>query len=1177
MSNVYFDILNEIKEYEEVKTALTLRQTPIQLTGCVDCQKAHIVGSFLKDYTYKIVIVSDEIKAKQMWQDLRLYDREVYVYPAKDMIFYSADIRGNTIVRDRMQVLTKLMEGKPITIITTIESGMDSVLPLEYINEQVIDINMDSDIDLDKLGHQLVQMGYLRTAQVEGPGEFSIRGGIVDIYNLTSQTPYRIELWDTAVDSIRSFDVMSQRSIENLDSITIYPASEIILEDARVKKGIKKMQEDLKKQAEKFRKDMKSEEAYRLEKTIGELVDNIQNFGGMTGMESCISYFYDDTVSFFDYFINRDTIVFVDEAARIEEKGEVSTKEFEESMKGRLEKGYILPKQLKSFRSHNEVFGKINHMNTIAISVMDYNIKQLDVKKKAMLNVKTVNSYNNNFEELISDLKLYKKNGYKVVYVSTSKTRAGRLVKDLVEEGLNVFESDDISRELKPREVMIVHGSLRKGFEYPFVKYVMISDTDVFGETKKKKKTNKYTGSKISGFNDLNVGDYVVHENHGLGVYKGIEKIEVDNVIKDYLKIEYADGGNLYVLTTGLDMIQKYAGADAKVPKLNKLNSTEWKKTKGKVRTAVKDIAKDLVELYAKRQEKNGFKYSEDNLWQHEFEEMFPYDETKDQLDAIEATKRDMESSKIMDRLICGDVGYGKTEVAIRAAFKAVQDDKQVAFLVPTTILAQQHYNTFVQRMKDYPINVQMMSRFRTSKEIAQTVSDLKSGRADIVIGTHRILSKDVEFKRLGLLIIDEEQRFGVGHKEKIKQIKENIDVLALSATPIPRTLHMSLIGIRDMSVLEEPPVDRLPIQTFVLEHNDEMIREAINRELARDGQVYFVYNRVNTIVEITNHIASLVPDANVAFAHGQMSERELENIMMGFIEGEIDVLVSTTIVETGLDISNVNTIIIDDADRFGLSQLYQLRGRVGRSNRTAYAFLLYKKDKILKEEAEKRLQAIKEFTELGSGFKIAMKDLEIRGAGNLLGAKQHGHMSAVGYDLYCKMLNEAIMEYKGEMPADRFETSVELDVSAYIPATYIKSEYTKLDIYKRIADIETREDYELIQDELIDRFGDYPAVVNNLINVAWIKAFAHSCDIVKIKQKGTTLRLDMYEKARVNVSHLPDYIKAQRGKVKFNAGANPYFIVNMTPGKKLTTVDNCKFFDEIMEFLEDFKNNIIM
>ena len=701
------------------------------------------------------------------------------------------------------------------------------------------------------------------------------------------------------------------------------------------------------------------------------------------------------------------------------------------------------------------------------------------------------------------------------------------------------------------------------------LKFVVISESDIFGGEKKKKKRKRiYEGEKIASFTDLNIGDYVVHESHGLGIYRGIEKIEVDRTEKDYIKIEYAGGGNLYILATQLEQIQKYAGAGAKKPKLNKLGGQEWNKTKSRVRGAVKEIAEDLVKLYAVRQNEQGFAFGPDTVWQKEFEEMFPFEETEDQDLAIAATKADMESTKIMDRLICGDVGYGKTEIAIRAAFKAVQDGKQVAFLVPTTILAQQHYNNFVQRMKDFPVNIDLLCRFRSSAEQKKTIEKLKKGQVDIIIGTHRLLSKDVVYKDLGLLIIDEEQRFGVAHKEKIKQLKTNIDVLTLTATPIPRTLHMSLIGIRDMSVLEEPPMDRVPIQTYVMEYNEELVREAISRELARGGQAYFVYNRVREIADVATKIAELVPEANVAYAHGQMKETELENIMYRFINGEIDVLVSTTIIETGLDISNVNTMIIQDADNMGLSQLYQLRGRVGRSNRTAYAFLMYKRDKMLKEVAEKRLAAIKEYTELGSGFKIAMRDLEIRGAGSLLGERQHGHMEAVGYDLYCKMLNEAVKEAKGIAVEESFDTSIDIVIDAYIPMGYIPNELQKLDIYKRIADIETQEETEEMTEELIDRFGDPPKSVENLLYIAKIKSMAHRLYFTEVAQKGESVRFTLYEKARIDVAKIPELVAAYGQKVTFTADPkNPYFTYHL---KKNSRDKNVDIKSVVEQFLSD-------
>ena len=862
-----------------------------------------------------------------------------------------------------------------------------------------------------------------------------------------------------------------------------------------------------------------------------------------------MTYFYPETMTLPDYFPAEETIFFIDEPGRIEERVNTVETEFRESMINRIEGGYMLSGQTGVFCDTAEALARLASVRTVLFTTLEQKLKHFKPKNNYYISMRNINPYNNSFELLVHDLQRYKKEGWCVLILCGSRSKAARLADTLFHDyELNAFVCEDPDHTPVPGEILLTSENIHRGFEYPLLRFALISESDVFGsKKKKKKKKSNYSGEKINTFSDLKPGDYVIHENHGLGIYRGIEKIVVDKLSRDYIKIEYGDGGNLYVPATQLDLIQKHSGnsMDGESPKLklNKLGSSEWSKTKSKVRRAVRDIAVDLVKLYAERQAKSGFQFSPDTIWQTEFEEQFPYTETDDQMTAIEDTKKDMESKKIMDRLICGDVGYGKTEVAIRAAFKAIQDGKQVAFLVPTTILAQQHYNTFTQRMKDFPVTVELMSRFRTPAQQKQAIAGLKSGHVDIVIGTHRILSKDIIFKDLGLLIIDEEQRFGVGHKEKIKQLKSNVDVLSLSATPIPRTLHMSLIGIRDMSVLEEPPVDRLPIQTYVMEFNEEMIREAINRELARNGQVYYVYNRVNNIEEITNEIQKLVPDAVVRYAHGQMSERKLEQIMYEFINGEIDVLVSTTIIETGLDISNVNTMIIHDADKLGLSQLYQLRGRVGRSNRTSYAFLMYKRDKTLKEIAEKRLAAIREFTDLGSGFKIAMRDLEIRGAGNILGAEQHGHMDAVGYDLYCKMLNEAVLLLKGEKTEDdTYETTIDVKMDAYIPPKYIGNEIQKLAIYKRIASIENLEEYQDMQDELTDRFGDIPSVVDNLLKVALIKSSAHAAGMTEISGDKNTLVFHMHPHAHINTDKIPELINKYRGDLKFSTGNDPFF-----------------------------------
>lgn len=1094
--------LQGLAEFEQIKEKSKTNKGILQVSGCMESQKSHLMYGLSGIAPYRLILAEDERRAREIYEDYRFYDRKVYSYPAKDLLFFQADIHGNLLIRQRMKVIKALLEEKELTVVTSIDGCMDFLESLEKIKEQLIHYESDSTVDTEQLKNQLVALGYERVGQVEMPGQFSVRGGIVDIYCLTEENPWRIELWGDEIDSIRSFDPESQRSLENLEELTIYPAVEHI--------GDK------------------------------------------------------DMVSFLDYFPEERTIIFLDEPNRLTEKGGAVEEECRQSRMHREEKGSRnLPENwLCSFEQLQK---ELNKRNCISVCALEPKQAGWKVREKFYLEVKSISAYNNSFELLVKDLHQHKKQGYRIALLSGSRTRAERLAKDLQEEGLAAFYGQDYDREICPGEIMVVYGHAKKGFEYPLIKFAVMTESDIFGqEQKKKKKKKNYSGSRIQDFAELSIGDFVVHEKHGLGIYRGIEKVEVDRIVKDYIKIEYRGGSNLYIPATQLDCLQKYSGADAsKAPKLNKLGTQEWNKTKSKVRGAVKNIAKELVELYAVRQEKEGYVCGPDTVWQREFEEMFPYEETEDQLSAIEDAKRDMESTRIMDRLICGDVGYGKTEVALRAAFKEVQESRQVAYLAPTTILAQQIYNTFVQRMKEFPVRVELLCRFRTPAQQKKAIEDLKKGQVDVIIGTHRVLSKDVQFKNLGLLIVDEEQRFGVTHKEKIKQLKKDVDVLTLTATPIPRTLHMSLIGIRDMSVLEEPPMDRMPIQTYVMEYDEETVREAINRELRRGGQVYYVYNRVTDIADVALRIAKLVPDARVDFAHGQMSERELENVMYSFVNGDIDVLVSTTIIETGLDISNVNTMIIHDSDRYGLSQLYQLRGRIGRSNRTAYAFLMYRQNVMLKETAEKRLAAIREYTDLGSGFKIAMRDLELRGAGNLLGAQQHGHMNAVGYDLYCKMLNEAVKEAKGIHTMEDFETSVDLNVDAYIPDSYISNEFQKLDIYKRIAGIETQQDYDDMLEELLDRFGEPGKAVLNLLAIAKLKAIAHQGYVTEIKQTGKTVRFTLYEKARLNTEGFPALMQKYRRGLQFKNEQEPKFILE--PQGNLILV--------LTEFAEELKS----
>ena len=1097
--------LQNLAEMEELQKLAGKNRGVIAVSGCMESQKAHLMYGLSGLFPCHLILSEDERSAKQIYEDYRFYDRDVLYYPARDLLFFQADIHGNLIIRQRMQVIKALLTREEVTVVTSVDGCMDFLGSLENIKKQLIHFRNDSALDLDKLKDSLVQMGYERVGQVEMPGQFSIRGGIVDIYALTEENPWRIELWGDEIDSIRSFDAQSQRSLENLEEIVIYPAAE--------------------QQAE--------------------------NSG----------------ITFPDYFPADKTLIFLDEPNRLVENAQAVEEEFSQSCRNREEKGTANLSR-GWMCGWNDLQKKLNRRNCISFSSLEPKKTGWDLTGNFNLTVKSMNSYQSSFELLVKDLKQYKKRGYQTVLMSGSRTRAERLAKDLQEEGLSAFYGQDTDRILEPGEIMTVYGHARKGFEYPLIKFAVITETDIFGkEQKPRKKKKTYKGNRIQDFAELSIGDFVVHERHGLGIYRGIEKVEVDKVVKDYIKIEYRGGSNLYILATQLDALQKYAGADAdRTPKLNKLGGQEWKKTKTRVKGAVRNIARELVELYAVRQEKEGYVCGPDTVWQKEFEEMFPYEETEDQLAAIEDTKRDMESTKIMDRLVCGDVGYGKTEVALRAAFKEVQESRQVVYLVPTTILAQQIYNTFVQRMKEFPVRVDLLCRFRTPAQQKKTIEDLKKGQVDVVIGTHRVLSKDVEYKNLGLLIIDEEQRFGVAHKEKIKQLKKNVDVLTLTATPIPRTLHMSLIGIRDMSVLEEPPMDRVPIQTYVMEYDEETVREAVSRELRRGGQVYYVYNRVNDIAEVALRLAKLLPEARVDFAHGQMSERELESVMYSFINGDIDVLVSTTIIETGLDISNVNTMIIHDSDRYGLSQLYQLRGRIGRSNRTAYAFLMYRQNMMLKETAEKRLSAIREYTDLGSGFKIAMRDLELRGAGNLLGAEQHGHMNAVGYDLYCKMLSEAVKEAKGIHTMEDFETTIDLNMDAFIPDSYISNEYQKLDIYKRIAGIETQQDYDDMLEELLDRFGEMPKAVLNLLAIARMKALAHRAYVTEIKQTGADMRITLYEKAQQDPAGIPAILAKYRRGLQFKADQEPKFLLTPVGNTLEALTDFLKELEKLAE-----------
>ena len=1178
--------LQEAQEYKTLVEALAKPKAKALADGCVPSQKLHLMDALSRENAlssfarFRLIVTSSDKKVREIRDEYLFYDRNTVIFPAKDLIFYQADLRGRELEKERIRCLRRLVEGRPTTVVTTFAALMTPQVPLSAWKSNVLQLEKRQTYSLEELSRKLVRMGYEKNFQVDAPGQFAVRGDIVDVFDLTEENPYRIEFFDEEVDSIRSFDLETQRSIEPMELVKIYPATELILSDARLSDGIDRIREEEKKTEEALRSQGYMEAAHRLSEGIGELCEAALEYRDFGGLEGYIHYFYPQTDSFLEMFPEEHSMIFLDEPVHLREEGEAVELEFRESMISRSEKGYVLPGQMQLVCSAALTASRMNDYRCLGLTALAAGDSFFLPECIVSVHARNVPAYNKSFDTLVSDLKKYKLQKYRIVIISASRTRAKRLAGDLTERGLTSFYSENPDRILGDGEIMTYYGNIAHGFEYPQIRFIVIAETDIFGPARKTKKIKRhYDGESIRDFAELKVGDYVVHEDHGIGVYRGVEKIEVDGIAKDYIKIEYGGGGTLYILPGELKSLQKYASQDAAKPKLNKLGTQEWTSTRNKVKGAVEEVAQDLVELYAKRQAMKGHRFSPDTVWQREFEEMFPYEETQDQLNAIEDTKHDMESDKIMDRLICGDVGYGKTEIAIRAAFKAVQDGLQVAVLVPTTILAQQHFNTFTERMKEYPVCVEMMSRFRTAAEQKKTKEGLESGRVDIVIGTHRILSKDVKFKRLGLLVVDEEQRFGVTHKEKIKKLRENVDVLTLSATPIPRTLHMSLIGIRDMSVLEEAPQDRVSIQTYVMEYNEEMVREAILRELSRGGQVYYVYNRVNDIAEVAGRLQQQVPEARISFAHGQMNESELEKIMYDFISGGIDVLVSTTIIETGLDISNVNTIIIHDSDRMGLSQLYQLRGRVGRSNRTAYAFLMYKKDKMLKEVAEKRLAAIREFTDLGSGFRIAMRDLEIRGAGSVLGRAQHGHMTAVGYDLYCKMLDTAVKHAKGLPVPKEKNTFVNLSADAFIPDSYIMNEAQKLDIYKKIAAVASLEDCDDIRDELRDRFGEkIPASAENLLRIALIRSIAGKLDMAEIVGGDGSIRVTMNKDAAVQVAGIPRFLAKYQGRLQFSPKGQakgelkgqPYFTLRYAQ-TGVTTRDEEELLAQTEGFLVNF------
>ena len=1098
MGDIFVYPLKNSDEYKEIVNSICNKKGSLQLNGLLAMQKPHITYSIFKELSRPtLFIANNDLEAKKVYNELRFYTKDKVEYLSTDEIyFYHLDAKDRNEEAKKLRVLLKLAKKQKTIVVASIDAVLKKYIPKNVLLDNVLTYKIGDTIDLEVLSEKLVKLGYERVSRIEGLGQFSVRGGIIDVYSLEYTHPIRIELFDDEIDSIRTFDVFSQKSIDKIKKVVITPSREFIYPED-ISSAVKKIKEE----TNQYTDD-----------DVFNNIDNIANKTYFQGVENYIDYLYEDANKSLFTYLPENAIIIMNDISRLKERCQNYLNEFKDNYKLNLERGLAIKNQGNLLYTYEDLPFLIDDKKLIINSLLPKPVNDFSVTNIINFESREIPTYNSKLNVLVEDLNRLRYNGYKIILAVNSSDRCKKLHEDLFNLGLEATISKSRNIEIKSSQIVIIPANISKGFEYKSIKFQVITDNEIIGVNKRtskksKKKKNK-DGQKIESFLDLKIGDYVVHENSGIGRYTGIEQILVNGVKKDYLKIIYQGGDNLYVPIDQMDKVQKYIGAEAQKVKLNKLGTNEWTKAKAKVKREIEDMTKDLVELYAKREKIKGYKFSKDTVWQKEFESLFPYEETEDQLKAIKETKKDMESSKVMDRLVCGDVGYGKTEVAIRAAFKACMDQKQVAILVPTTILAQQHYNTFKERFENYPIRVEVLSRFKTPKQQKEIINDAKKGLVDILIGTHRIISKDITLPNLGLLVIDEEQRFGVKHKESLKKFKNTVDVLTLSATPIPRTLHMSLSGIRDMSVIEEPPQERHPVITYVVEAKESIIQDEIEREIARGGQVFFVYNRVEHIEEMASMIQKLVPDAKVAVAHGRMTSKTLENIILAFLNKEYDVLVCTTIIETGMDISNANTMIIYDADKMGLAQLYQLRGRVGRSSRQGYAYLMYEKDKVLSEVAEKRLKAIREFTEFGSGFKIAMRDLEIRGAGNILGSQQHGHMAVIGYDLYVKMLNEAIKKVKGEPIEEEIDVEINLAVNAYIPNSYIPEEIDKIEMYKKIASIENKEDMEEIREEIVDRFSDLPRSVETLLYIAYIKSMCKKLKIEKVIQNKNEISL---------------------------------------------------------------------
>ena len=1137
-SNKFVDLSNQIEN----------KKSPISISGLTDVGMVELLSA-INQYNKKpiLLITYNEIQAKQILEIIENFEKEKAVlFPKKEIVTYDFVAESKDLPYERIETLNKIKDKKNLIVVTTIEALMQKLPPKEILFKNILEFKVGDIYNLDELKKTLVNLGYSRCEFIEGRGQFSVRGGIVDI-SINETLGVRIEFWGDEVDSIRNFNITSQRSINTLDKIKIYPAHEFVLDNSIeeiCKKITKKLTEE--KQEEILEQDIEQKKA-------GNYISKIDKY---------FNEFYDKQSTLLEY-LNDNYLIILDEISKIEARQRNILQDNSNLIKNLIEKEKIVPEALENITSID-----LNQLENEK-SVIYFEKQDIVTNRQAekyTFNYRQINYYKSEIENLFEDIKRWNKE-QKSIYVMVSTKEKAKKLKEILEKEeivCTIDEKLDKTIIVKSTEkiVTITIGKLPNGFENFEINQVVVSADELIEGKKKKTFANKaYKEGEKVVFADLKIGDYVVHKNYGIGIFVGVNTITADGTTKDYIKLKYKNDAILYVPTSQLDSIRKYVGGDAINPPINSLGSKDWIKTKEKVKKNLRAVAKELIELYAKREKAKGYAFSKDTPWQSQFENSFPYQETDDQLRCIEEVKKDMENQRPMDRLLCGDVGYGKTEVAIRAAFKAVMDHKQVAYLVPTTVLAQQQYEEFRDRMAEFPIKVDILNRFKSKKYQDEVVKKLKLGEVDIVIGTHRMLSKDVEFKDIGLLIIDEEHRFGVKAKEKIKEYKSNIDVLTMTATPIPRTMHMSIVGIRDMSVIYEPPHNRKPVQTYVLEYDQEVIKEAITKELERDGQVFYIYNRVDTIQKKADEISRLVPEAKVSYAHGQMSGNQIEEIMQDFIDKKSNVLVCTTILESGIDIANANTIIVENADRMGLAALYQIRGRVGRSDRQAYAYITYRKDKMLSEEADKRLKAIKEFTEFGSGFKIAMRDLEIRGAGSLLGEIQSGHLEQVGYDTYCNLLDEVVKEMQGTEIEPDIDIQIDLNVTSYIPDEYIEDSAQKIEIYQNIALCRKEEDIQNVVDEIIDRFGNMPAELENLLDIARIKYLAKPFSISKIASKRTAV-VFTFEQSKYEID-LQKLLKTYKNRIKFSPGIKTMITL------EIGTTNERQILNDVTEFLK--------